>query len=158
MRGFDFTSILPNFPLAECRKVEDPDLFFPDGKVSEANSLPIARSICEGCIYRKECLEYALSFEIFDGIWAGTTPTQRKRMVVKTRNPRKPYTIAFRIRQLDEMGRSPKQIAEAVDCDTSYVTIVLKRFASAKLKGAIQSQLKNEEQSKGLQSSSRYQQ
>lgn len=39
-----------------------------------------ARAVCARCPVSVQCLEYALSFERIDGIWAGTTENQRRRM------------------------------------------------------------------------------
>jgi hypothetical protein len=41
----NFEYFFPTLPLllqAECRDIENPDIFFPEGKVEEANSLPFA--------------------------------------------------------------------------------------------------------------------
>lgn len=38
------------------------------------------RAICDGCPVRAECLAEALEDRKVDGVWAGTTPTQRRRL------------------------------------------------------------------------------
>lgn len=56
---------------------EDPDAWFPDGhNVHVVKDLLVA---CLECPIYGPCLEWALHVRE-DGIWAGTTPTQRKRM------------------------------------------------------------------------------
>lgn len=59
---------------ALCREVGS-ELFFPEnlGTIAEA------RKVCSLCNVQTECLEYALEAKV-DGIWAGTTPTQRQKM------------------------------------------------------------------------------
>jgi WhiB family redox-sensing transcriptional regulator len=59
---------------ALCREVGS-ELFFPDnhGTIAEA------KKVCSLCSVSTECLEYALTFTV-EGIWAGTTPTQRNKM------------------------------------------------------------------------------
>jgi hypothetical protein len=51
------------------------ELFFPEqGKSSNAG-----RALCRCCPVSRECLEYALRFDA-DGIWAGTSPLERRGM------------------------------------------------------------------------------
>ena len=148
----NFTFFFPTLPLllqAKCRDIENPDIFFPEGKVQEANSLPIARSICEGCIERKECLEYALAENIPFGIWAGTTPKERG-VYVQRRRKKFGINKAETIRRLYLQGRTPKEISIALNADLSYITQVLRK-AGVKSKGELQSQLKTKDLSGGLQ-------
>lgn len=149
----NFTFFFPTLPFlsqAKCRDIENPDIFFPEGKVEEAKSLPIARSICGGCIERKECLEYALSENIPHGIWAGLSPKERG---VTTQKQRKKFgkNDAETIRRLYRQGRTPKEISIALSLDHSYITQVIKK-AEAKSEGEIQSQLKTKDLSGVLQS------
>ena len=150
--GVNFEYFFPTLPLllqAKCRDIENPDIFFPEGKVEEANSLPIARSICEGCIERKECLEYALAENIPFGIWAGTTPKERG-VYVQRRRKKFGKNNAETIRRLHLQGRTPKEISVALNVDLSYTTQVLRK-AGVKSEGELQSQLKTKNSSGGLQ-------
>lgn len=52
----------------------DPDRWFP-GK--GANLKP-AKAVCAGCPVRQECLEYALAWNIADGIWGGLSARERR--------------------------------------------------------------------------------
>ena len=144
-----FFPTLPLLPQAKCRDIENPDIFFPEGKVQEANSLPIVRSICEGCIERKECLEYALAENIPFGIWAGTTPKERG-VYVQRRRKKFGKNNAETIRRLHLQGRTPKEISVALNVDLSYTTQVLRK-AGVKSEGELQSQLKTKNSSGGLQ-------
>jgi len=145
----DFFPTLPLLLQAQCRDIENPDIFFPEGKVEEANSLPIARSICGGCIERKECLEYALAENIPHGIWAGTTPKERG-VYVQRRRKKFGINKAETIRRLYLQGRTPKEISIALNADLSYITQVLRK-AGVKSEGELQSQLKTKDLSGGLQ-------
>ncbi len=148
----NFEYFFPTLPLltqAQCRDIENPDIFFPEGKVEEANSLPIARSICGGCIERKECLEYALAENIPHGIWAGTTPKERG-VYVQRRRKKFGINKAETIRRLHLQGRTPKEISIALNADLSYITQVLRK-AGVKSEGELQSQLKTQNSSGGLQ-------
>lgn len=57
---------------------KDPDLWFPGRGPNSANT---AKAVCQGCPVRELCLEYALEAKEEFGIWGGTTPTERKRMM-----------------------------------------------------------------------------
>ncbi len=60
---------------AACRTI-DTDLFFP---ASEAEAAP-ALAICATCPVRQECLEWALATRQHDGVWGGTTDSERRRI------------------------------------------------------------------------------
>lgn len=139
MNFLDFVPTLPLLPNAACKDYEFPELFFPDSRAKEKRILPLAQSICAGCVERKECLAYALEQKIPHGIWAGTTPAMRgiknesKRTAVKTNR-------AEKIRFLYQSGRTSKEIAEILGIGLSYVSTIVKRV-DAKLEGENQSQL-----------------
>lgn len=57
-----------------CRGVGT-DLFFETGADARAQ----ARALCTGCPIREACQDWAVAFEEY-GLWANTTPSQRKRM------------------------------------------------------------------------------
>lgn len=66
----------------------DPELFFPitvAGPVHEA-TVSAARGICTDCRVHRDCLDFALREGIDDGIWAGTTPEERRRMPATRRS------------------------------------------------------------------------
>ena len=57
---------------------EDNDLFFPpDGDYSDVEK---ARAICKTCPVWKECLGYAVRTKQPYGVWAGSTPYQRRSL------------------------------------------------------------------------------
>ena len=60
---------------AACRNL-DVEMFFPD---SEADVGP-ALSVCATCPVRTECLDWAIATRQHDGIWGGTTESERKRI------------------------------------------------------------------------------
>ena len=127
---------LPKLPEAACRDYQFPNVFFPESKKQEADCLPFVQSICNGCIERKECLEFALEQQIPHGIWAGTTPEMRKQMKVKVKAPRIASNVAERVRELSDKGKSPRQIAGLLSVELSYVKLALSR--TARTKGEIQ--------------------
>jgi len=72
---------------AECRGA-GPDLFFleEDQKSDNHFKLAEARKVCFACKVQKECLDFAMDNNIKSGIWAGTTPLQRKALRREYRN------------------------------------------------------------------------
>lgn len=157
MSYFEFIPLLPQLPQAQCREIENPDIFFPESRAEERKSLQAIRKICDGCIERKECLDYALSEQIPYGIWAGFTWEQRKRMITNARQKSPIVSRARKIREMAAEGAQPKEIAKALNCETSYVTQVLS-LAAAKLEGEIQSQLTDKKPGEESPSSSGFQQ
>ncbi len=54
----------------------DPDLFFPERGASTKE----AKSVCQGCVVREDCLEYALAQGEKFGIWGGLSERERRRI------------------------------------------------------------------------------
>jgi WhiB family redox-sensing transcriptional regulator len=68
---------------AECTTATDPEIFFPNGDISKLH-MKVAQTYCDRCMVAAECLQYAVSNFIDEGIFAGTTPTERRRLRRKT--------------------------------------------------------------------------
>ena len=60
---------------ANCLGV-DPDLFFPERGASTKE----AKQVCQGCVVREDCLEYALANGEKFGIWGGLSERERRRL------------------------------------------------------------------------------
>jgi WhiB family redox-sensing transcriptional regulator len=72
-----------------CRTA-DPDLFFPVAVGGSASShVNRALRICGGCPVRQACLDFAMRTREPAGIWGGTTPEERIR-VLRARHRRPP--------------------------------------------------------------------
>ena len=56
----------------------DPEMFFPGER--DRHAADDAKTICHGCPVVAECLAYALRNNETEGIWGGTSATQRKRL------------------------------------------------------------------------------
>ena len=54
----------------------DPEAFFPE----KGGSTREAKSVCQACTVRAECLEYALANDERFGIWGGLSERERRRM------------------------------------------------------------------------------
>lgn len=57
-----------------------PDLFF-EFEDGGQNSYMYARRLCADCPVRALCLDYALTSEQGFGVWGGTSPHDRRRML-----------------------------------------------------------------------------
>jgi hypothetical protein len=71
---------------ANCRNVENPEVFFP----KHGKSMRPAKTICDGCELRAECLAWALPITDLIGVWGGTSQRDRERMRAGTWTPPKP--------------------------------------------------------------------
>ena len=60
---------------ANCLGV-DPDLFFPERGASTKE----AKQVCQGCVVREDCLDYALANGEKFGIWGGLSERERRRI------------------------------------------------------------------------------
>jgi WhiB family redox-sensing transcriptional regulator len=66
---------------AACRGEAITDWFADDPHVTGA-----ARSVCERCIVKADCLEYALAHDIRHGVWGGAS--ERQRLAIARRRAR----------------------------------------------------------------------
>jgi WhiB family redox-sensing transcriptional regulator len=55
----------------------DPEAYFPEKGMSTA----AAKSVCEGCPVRAECLEYAVARNERFGVWGGRSERERRPLV-----------------------------------------------------------------------------
>lgn len=90
----------------------DPELWFPD--VSDAEGIAAAAAVCAGCPVADPCLDYALRQQLNHGIFAGTTPVERKVLRaergIKTRGragPLAPHGTAAAYRRHQRAGEVP---------------------------------------------------
>jgi WhiB family redox-sensing transcriptional regulator len=67
---------------ASCLEVA-PDLFFPDHR--ETTKAREAIKICDSCLVKNECLDYALSNRFDEGIFGGLTPNGRRKLIRQAR-------------------------------------------------------------------------
>ena len=67
--------------LARCRGT-DPNFFYPIGRGRQADEqIDEAKAVCRGCPSREGCLAYAISTRQHRGVWGGTSPEERRRLV-----------------------------------------------------------------------------
>lgn len=63
---------------ALCAEV-DPDLFFPS--LETLWKVQAAKKVCGECSVVAECLSYAVTNRYDDGIYGGTTPSERRELI-----------------------------------------------------------------------------
>lgn len=76
---------------AACRDT-DPELFFPTGPDDSARTAAHLRAIgpiCAACPVALQCRRWALETGQDHGLWAATTPTQRRRERRQARDQRR---------------------------------------------------------------------
>lgn len=57
------------------------DIFFPESGGGAAETAQVAKAICARCEVTGECLAYARSLSIREGIWGGLSERERRRRV-----------------------------------------------------------------------------
>lgn len=72
----------PDFDGTQPCKAIDLELFFPESRVEEIESLKILKPVCDRCSFKVLCLEWAISNREY-GVWAGTTYDQRRSILRK---------------------------------------------------------------------------
>ncbi|MFJ9563961.1 WhiB family transcriptional regulator [Streptomyces fuscichromogenes] len=65
---------------AACLRV-DPELFFPIGHSGPSlTQIDEAKAVCGGCPVLEQCLDWAMGAGQLEGIWGGTTETERRAL------------------------------------------------------------------------------
>jgi WhiB family transcriptional regulator, redox-sensing transcriptional regulator len=66
---------------AACRRA-DPELFFPVSEADPAaHQIWQAKQICDACPVEGPCLAWALRNSVTDGIWGGSTQSERRALL-----------------------------------------------------------------------------
>jgi WhiB family redox-sensing transcriptional regulator len=58
-----------------------PELFFPP----EEDEGSAAKAVCNACVVRTTCLEFAIATRERDGVWGGLTAVERRRLIRRRR-------------------------------------------------------------------------
>lgn len=77
-------SMIPKFDNANCLSVGDPELFFVNSAEKHAKAqIKAAKKVCENCVHKLQCLDFAMTNEIRYGVWGGLIEFERRRMARK---------------------------------------------------------------------------
>ena len=141
IRTMENLPIVRIFDSPACAEIGDPDYFFPETKLQEAERLPNIRKICGACIERKECLAYAIKEEIQHGIWGGKTPSERgqnlDRDEIRIRNER--------VIKLRNQGISTDEIAKKVGIRVTQIYRIFSDANKARKREDQSNQIQNTE-------------
>lgn len=81
VRGLAATGAVPAEPAGPLCAGSDPSMFFPDGFGPAVDSQVMeTKQVCFACPVRLNCLTEAIRFDAEEGIWAGFTPRERRRL------------------------------------------------------------------------------
>ena len=73
---------------AACRGPQGTAMFFPpsnfERKDEKEDRESKAKAICQACLVKKECLQYAVAIKELHGIWGGTNEAERKVLLAST--------------------------------------------------------------------------
>lgn len=84
---------------AACRRA-DPELFFPIGETGPARlQVWQARQICDACPVQWTCLAWALQHFVTDGIWGGSTQSERRALLGRLTRHERSMLLAPRQRR-----------------------------------------------------------
>lgn len=72
----------PNFDGTQPCKDFDLELFFPESRVEELETVKLLKPVCNQCKFSAPCLEWAVTNKEL-GFWAGTTTDQRRSIIRK---------------------------------------------------------------------------
>ena len=73
---------------------EDPELFFPVGNSGLTHEqIAEAKAVCGQCPVTRQCLDWAVRMEQTEGVWGGTTETER-RLLRRSRADQTVTTVA----------------------------------------------------------------
>ncbi len=65
-----------------CRGL-DPEIFYSASE--EDDGIARAKQVCNTCVVRQQCLEFALANRESEGIWGGATEKERRRILRQRR-------------------------------------------------------------------------
>ena len=85
----------PSFPEAKCKGTYDD--FFQESEMALEAVARAKIEICFSCIHRQDCLDFALENREVHGIWGGTTPAMRRRIIRKQNEGLPERKVDFRL-------------------------------------------------------------
>lgn len=114
----ELLDMMPDLQGAVCaNKMFDPDIWFPTSIPEWKKAMKALKPICDQCPAFNDCLKFALDNDIRDGIWAGTSPSQRRKMSAKG-DKNKEVRLAHRklheIRRLMSIGLTKERACSEV--------------------------------------------
>ena len=114
--------------LSNCVDVDDPEIFFATGDTTAGiNAIEQAKTICQKCPIKAECLQEAMSEDLY-GIWGGTTESERdelrRGLTLKPFVPRPPKVLVPHVADKFSSANAKRQQA-AAETSVGYLAIAL---------------------------------
>jgi WhiB family redox-sensing transcriptional regulator len=111
----------------------DPELFFPIGYGQAFDSqIAEAKAICSACPFRSACLQFALEHQYHDGIWAGTTPDERKDLYPQRETIVDRPELDEQVAKMARLHMNLPQMAEALQVSLGVVRRCSRRNRAAR--------------------------
>jgi hypothetical protein len=121
---------------------DDPDIFFPE--TGDYFEIKAAKSLCRQCPIIDLCGEYAIRFNVTDGIWGGFTPSERRRERVSATtgrplrakqpsSPIDPYNVSNKERQKQASNQALALLPKALEIAGDRVNDVTRAVVEARI-------------------------
>lgn len=123
-----FTIPTPRFANALCAEIGDPDLWFPESREERKDWTAPAKKVCFNCVERLDCLNFALEFDIREGIWGGEDERSRARFQPRSASGKVNSSKGARAYRLARSGLSHEQIANHLALNHSSVSKMISRY------------------------------
>ncbi|MGW1328035.1 WhiB family transcriptional regulator [Streptomyces antibioticus] len=92
---------------AACLRADDPDMFFPVGNDGPSLvEVDEAKAVCSWCPVLEQCLDLALQLGPVQGVWGGTTESERR--AIRRRDARPTTKKAVTLQNSDGTRRSAR--------------------------------------------------
>lgn len=125
---FQITS--PKFEYALCAESDTPDLWFPDSREDRKVKVPQAKKLCNDCLHRFECLEFALEHDIREGVWGGKSERERELLKPRSKNRNKDNQAGARGFRLRQQGKSIEQIGFILNMAPHSVSNAISKYVN----------------------------
>lgn len=124
-----FITHLPSFPYALCANLSDKDYFFPESKRELKERIDSLKELCSQCPHKAQCLQFAVDNHITEGIWGGTTPDQRQKLITK----KKGENLRHReIQKLFALGLNRLEVAQKLEIKPASLDRAISRMRQRK--------------------------
>jgi WhiB family redox-sensing transcriptional regulator len=118
----------PQFKYARCAEGDNPDLWFPDSREDRKRDIPQAKKLCNDCVHRLECLEFALENDLREGVWGGLSERERSLLAPRRKNGNKNNQSGARGFRLRQQGKSIEEIGFILNLKPESVSVAIAKY------------------------------
>jgi Transcription factor WhiB len=123
-----FNLSTPQFKYARCAESDNPDLWFPESRQDRKRDIPEAKKLCNDCLHRVECLEFALEHDLREGVWGGTSERERAFLAPRVKNRNKDNQAGARAYRLRKQGKTDEEIGFILNIKPESVVTAIVRY------------------------------